>query len=444
MNNLKEILPTIILIGILSISLFAESASNCLDKVKLQAIAKDFSFFGNARPDLCDEGNHLTKIIRAIQFIKDINFLPPSKGIFNQNILPEQPYPYFKIRVEKIILDENCVPTSWSAYVNSKDNDDKIMHVCPGFYNLSVLERASALIHEARHLDGYGHVNCIRGPSKHIANNQACDFSYTAKGSYAIGVDFNIKISQDPEINPVLRNKARVSASGDLVARFNLLPGDLKDGAFLTDENHMLSFFDGVFAKNISQLSENQILIANEYMHPVIKGILTSQLIDLTWGLSPLELGSGKKKISNIIIDAAVVDNYVCYLLNSGLVCKSFLDGSSATIQFSQIKLASIYSQIGTEGYPVVMITDHDGRGASLPSDFEKLRNLRESQISFIQNTANILKVQDWQGGSKKIVVTQDGRLFFLDGRTWIPLLPTKSFSNVVAPVVWSSSLQAL
>lgn len=445
MKNSRSKLQILLLFVTLSFSLSVKSAENCLDKPKLKETFKEFLFYGSSGAyNFCNEADLGTKVIRTLQFIKEVHFEQSGKGIFNQNILPERVYSYFKKRVQKIVLEDACPSPLWFAYVRPQAYD-KTIHICPHFFNASVFERAGFLMHEARHFDGYDHVNCIRGQYKRIANNIACDSSYAEKGSYAVSVEFNIKISQDVEMSPVLRNEARVKASLDLVGRFNILPGDLKDGAFLTDEKNMLSFFDGVSSKNISQLLPNQVFVSNDYLSPYIIDKNFSKFIELTWGLSPSGTRTDDDKSSSQFIDIAAGENYVCYLFDRDVRCYSLLNGSGARVAFSQIKPISIYSHTGTGGQRLlVVITDRDGHEIILPSRFEDLKNLRESQMSLKPNTANILKVQDWQGDSKKIVVTQDGRLFFLEREKWTPLFPKKNFSNVVAPVVWSQSLHAL
>lgn len=445
MKYFKKILPALILIGTPLLSLSARAASTCLDKAKVQAITKDFSFFGNAQFDLCDEENPLTKIIQALLFIKDVKFRPSGGGAFNQNVLTEHPYSYFKKRIENIVLDENCESSSVVAYVLRGDND-KTVYICPTFYETSVLERADTLVHEARHQDGFDHVNCTRGSFKHNANNKACDLSYAEKGSYAIGVDFKIKIAHDPEIHPAIRNNARVSASDDLVSRFNILPGDLKDGAFLTDPDRRVSFFDGVSFQKIAQISENQVLIANDYGY-FFKDKNSFKEIYLTKWLSPSGRSSDNTKKSTVLfIDVAAGTNYYCYLYSRVIVCGKYDGGSPVKIKFSQIRPVSIFSQTRITGELVLTVTDEDGHIADLPKEFAELEELRESQISLKPNTNKLLKSQDWTGRFKKIALTQDGKLFFwdLNKNDFTPLLPTKTFTNVIAPVVWSSSLQAL
>ena len=66
-------------------------------------------------------------------------------------------------------------------------------------------------MHEARHIDGYPHITCSRGPRKGLQG--ACDTRITAGGSYAVTVETYAQLAKfGIELHPALRAYAKASA----------------------------------------------------------------------------------------------------------------------------------------------------------------------------------------------------------------------------------------
>ena len=416
---MKFLKPFILILPLVLMTSFAKAqAADCFDKKQADKIRQDFKFSGNIKVDLCDPNNSLTQAFKALTVLSSLELTEAPKGLFTQNILNEAPYKYFKRRVSKIVFEYSC-PDVYFAYI--QDNETQIMHVCPNFTQGSLLTQVSAMVHEARHLDDdrYSHVKCDRGQFRY-SQERYCDPSYPYKGSYAIQADFHQRLAKNKSLHPALLQESRSTLLGLLTQRFNRLPGDLKDGAYLTNSDHVVSFFDGTSNQKVRTLSPGEI----QYISP-----FTSETILKREGMLAL----------------ATSLNYYCGLYQKGLACSDMQSEKKKNILFSKVVPLSLFARNDKNGTSISLaFTDNAGRIAILPETFQELSKMEESDFKFRPNTGNILKAQSWQDNSKDIVITQDQRLFFLKDKAWTPLLPQQKFINVIAPAVWSPSLEAL
>jgi hypothetical protein len=462
MRNLKTILQILALTGILCSGATAVAANKCLDQSIVDDFHQDFKIEGDAELNVCDPKNVVYQTIKAVQFIKGFKGAGKTTGPFALNVLKVGPFEYFKKRVNTIVitdLDENCTEIV-SAYAQI-ENPGR-MHICKKvFSEQELIVQGATLIHEARHFDGFQHVNCIRGDFKYVVNNAACDESFQESGSYAVEVAFYHRLLQDSSVSPALRNSARSALSHSLVVRFNKLPADLKDGAFLTDTNKIISFFDGKSNQPILQLSNNQRLTTLGFYI----GILTKnspELEYLNYGLKSESVA--KNNAFGKVLEIANGQTYLTMMFQNGLIILSNKGGSNKTIKFSQIQPQSVFTHQADDGQLDIIMTDKSGRYTILPRRIEDALNLRESQLEMIPNKAGILKMQTWQGERKDIVLTTDGQLSFLDrssqgyyrpivqdsehsdivAPTYSPIMRGSKYLDIMAPVVWSKSLQDL
>ncbi len=397
---------------------FAET-STCVDKAQVKDVMKDFDFYGSAQWDLCNDKNRLTQVSKALILLKGLK-LQNATGPFSQNILKEQPYDFFKKRVSKIVFEASCDDSTTTAYVIHEQK--QIIHICPR--EQEVIDTAATLVHEARHLDGYRHVDCKRGLYSLQPGNGACDSSYELKGSYAINVDFYLKVASTSSVSPALRQFAKSNTLYYLTERFNALPGDLKDGLFLTNMDNQVSFFDGTSNPAIKTLKTGAIQFLNGNAHP--------DIADQPKG-----------------IDLATTENYGCLLGSVKMVCYSLRDTSDTfTLNWKQIRPLSIYAVSTDRGHLQMTITDKQDRIADLPQDFEDLKRMRESDFNLKPNRAKILKIQQRRpytfGGAYEVALKQDGKVFLKEGAGLTPVLTDQRFKNIVGPVVWSPTLEAL
>ena len=66
-------------------------------------------------------------------------------------------------------------------------------------------------MHEARHIDGYPHITCSKGPRKGLQG--ACDNRITDTGSYDVTVETYAQMAEySPNLHPALRAYSKASA----------------------------------------------------------------------------------------------------------------------------------------------------------------------------------------------------------------------------------------
>jgi len=449
MSRFNVILQVLIFLGTLNCGLQAMAEEECLSRSLVREIRRDIKFKGDAELDRCNPKNVVFQVVKAIQFIKGFKGAGSTTGPFALNVLKDSPFEYFKKRVDTIVFadpDGHCASGAIAYVWGDLEQERGRLYICSeAFSRLSFVYRASALLHEARHFDGFLHVRCVRGLFR-FSTDEACDRSYQEAGSYGVDVAFFLRVAQEPTMSPVLRRSARMEAARSLIMRFNSLPADLKDGAFLTDESKLVSFFDGKSFQTVLQLNKNQSLRYMDWQAEFPRIVEPGIESELSPGLT--DPSRADESFRKSMIGSARSEENTYFLYDRRLVvwAPSIWGHPRVEVKFSQIKPLSIFERIGDDGTPQVIMTDRDGRFTVLPKSVDQLWELRESDLRMETNTARILKAQTWQTGDKDITLKLDGSLFFFNRRSksYTPLMPEKKYLDVVAPVVWSKSLQDL
>ncbi|WP_413574653.1 hypothetical protein ACLVWU_10525 [Bdellovibrio sp. HCB290] len=395
----------------LSLNTWAQS-SDCVDKTQADIVLKDFKFYGDQQYlKLCDSNDVATQTIKSLIFLKDLKLNKAAKG-YRMGIAGARPYDYVKKRVSIFILENQC-DRGTGAFVRL--DEKRTVHLCPG--QMDAFWRASLVIHEARHLDddGHAHTECRRGTFALNPGNQSCDLSYDDQGAYAVMTEFYSQIANTEAVNPAIRKLGKSLFMNFVIERFNFLPGDLKDGAFLTDLNNRISFFEGSNRK-ITEIPSDSIVV-NERPATIL-GAATSK--DLT-----------------------------CITSATKFKCIDPFDAKKVfTMQWSQIRPHSMFESFNSRGELTITITDHQGRSAELPTDFENLKDMRESDFAFKSNKKGVLKVQSYMPyiyrGTYSLTLRKDGSVLIKNGALVTPIPGNQKYKDIEGPVVWSPTLQAL
>lgn len=195
------------------ISINPSPAKECVSQSEMAAIAKDFPQFRNlAGAEYCLDGSETANLIDSLMFMRrtqfDNNMSNSSDELFSGRFSKDW-YGYFEQRITDIDIQSSC-PKGVGAFVYMWGST---MYVCPMMLsaNFTSLDRASVMMHEARHIDGYPHVTCRRGPRAGIQG--ACDTRISDGGSYAVSVETYAQIARyAPSIHPALRAYAKASA----------------------------------------------------------------------------------------------------------------------------------------------------------------------------------------------------------------------------------------
>lgn len=192
----------------------ANEPAKCVSKAEMQEIASHFSQFApQANADYCYDGSAVSNLIASLMFMRHTAFSPtmnPSKDELFTGRFAKSWYEYFIGRIDTLEIVASC-PKGVVAYVYAFGG--KTMYACPLALTdtFSALDRASVFMHEARHIDGYPHITCSKGPRQGI--NGACDKKISDGGSYAVTVETYAQIAKfATELHPALKAYARSSA----------------------------------------------------------------------------------------------------------------------------------------------------------------------------------------------------------------------------------------
>ncbi|MGZ3654933.1 MAG: hypothetical protein ACXVCS_05245 [Bdellovibrionota bacterium] len=189
----------------------AAHAADCVPQAEINAIAKSFPQFQQyAGKDFCFDGGQDSHLIagivfmRATQFDKDMT--RSGDELFSARFAGNW-WTYFTGRIEEFSVDSSC-PKGVVAYVYAFGG--KTMYACSGALTdqFTALDLASVFMHEARHIDGFPHIQCDRGPRQGLAG--ACDQRISDGGSYAVTVETYSQLAKYAQgIAPALKAYAR-------------------------------------------------------------------------------------------------------------------------------------------------------------------------------------------------------------------------------------------
>lgn len=191
-----------------------QAPAKCISKAEMQEIASHFKQFApQANADYCLDGSQISNLIASLMFMRHTAFSPtmnPSQDELFTGRFAKSWYEYFIGRIDTLEIVGSC-PKGVVAYVYAFGG--KTMYACPLALTdtFSALDRASVFMHEARHIDGYPHITCSKGPRQGL--NGACDKKISDGGSYAVTVETYAQIAKfATELHPALRAYARSSA----------------------------------------------------------------------------------------------------------------------------------------------------------------------------------------------------------------------------------------
>lgn len=188
--------------------------TECIEQSEMKAIASHFTQFANlANTNFCNDDSKNWHLISSLMFMRKTQFsetMPPSKDELFTGRFAKGWYDYFIGRINKLEVVNDC-PKGVIAYVYSFG--DKTMYACPAALttSFSSLDRASVMMHEARHIDGFPHVTCTKGARKGIQG--ACDTKISDGGSYAVTVETYAQLAKFADgIHPAMKSYAKSSA----------------------------------------------------------------------------------------------------------------------------------------------------------------------------------------------------------------------------------------
>jgi len=212
--KITSILLAVLTLGFINAAHAESNEAECIPQSEMQAIASHFTQFANlANGPLCNDNSQNWHLISSIMFMRKTQFsadMPKSKDELFTGRFASSWYDYYIGRISEIEVVANC-PKGVVAYVYAFGGS--AMYVCPMALTdtFSNLDRASVMMHEARHLDGFPHITCSKGARKGIQG--ACDVKIADGGSYAVTVETYAQLAKYAEgIHPAMRAYSKSSA----------------------------------------------------------------------------------------------------------------------------------------------------------------------------------------------------------------------------------------
>lgn len=186
----------------------------CVPKAEMQEIARTFTQYSNlANADYCYDGSETAHLIAGLVFMRQTQYKNPmdksNDELFSGRFAASW-WNYFIGRINTFEIDDSC-PKGVVAYVYAFGG--RTMYACSAALtdNFTALDLASVFMHEARHIDGFPHMTCSRGPRQGLQG--ACDTRISDGGSYAVTVETYAQLAKYAEgIHPALKAYARSSA----------------------------------------------------------------------------------------------------------------------------------------------------------------------------------------------------------------------------------------
>jgi hypothetical protein len=198
-------------LALVAVNAHAASKASCIPQSEMAQIAKSFPQFDKyANKDFCLDDSQDSHLLAGIEFMRgtqfDTNMIRSQDELFSGKFMNDW-WGYFTGRIEEFQIDDSC-PKGVVAYVYAFGG--KTMYACSGALTnqFSPLDLASVFMHEARHIDGFPHIMCDRGPRKGLQG--ACDQRMSDEGSYSVTVETYAQLARYATgIHPALKAYAR-------------------------------------------------------------------------------------------------------------------------------------------------------------------------------------------------------------------------------------------
>ncbi len=183
---------------------------------------------------------------------------------YNQNILGTDFWGYLTKRIQTIKEVSGDDPECASGALAHVDQDAEpnTALVCPQFFDkaYSEYERATVLLHEARHTEGFPHVMCMAGSK--VGRSGGCDERIEDRGAYAVNTEATAKtVLRGLNVSEAERKKLRTHLLTYLDS-FNEPVGKIGNEAIylVSQDGKKAYFFDGVSLRPTRLISDTRLV----------------------------------------------------------------------------------------------------------------------------------------------------------------------------------------
>ncbi|MCC2679206.1 MAG: hypothetical protein K0R29_1782 [Pseudobdellovibrio sp.] len=212
MKVFKAILFAFVSIVIINASA-NEPEKECVPQSEMQAISQVFTQFSElSKAPFCNDGSANWQLLSSLMFMRKTQFsanMPQSKDELFSGKFAKDWYGYFAARLNRLEAAPECAK-GIIAFVRP---GIKTMHICPMTFTdrYSSVDRATVMMHEARHQDGFPHMTCTRGARKDV--HKACDVNIADGGSYAVTTETYAQFAKYAEgVHPAIKTYSRSAA----------------------------------------------------------------------------------------------------------------------------------------------------------------------------------------------------------------------------------------
>ena len=193
---------------------YQDGKFDCTAQADADRFVSDFNIdlesFGGM--ELCNSQVDTKKLFNDLEIIQDGKFEVDSQNKFVHGFVTLNNYYAWMKQETRGVKRGQDVPYA-TAY-----NSGGYFTMQDGWAKLSTLGRVGTIVHEARHTEGFYHVQCQQGPYKD-SSVSGCDTNYNYGGSHAIEMEYYARVAvQGKNFHPVYKKMARLMA----IARSNI------------------------------------------------------------------------------------------------------------------------------------------------------------------------------------------------------------------------------
>ena len=475
-------------------------ANNCLDSSDVQEVMKDFSFetfnfkafSAEAQrvhtksaltkwralktPPLCNDDSLAYRSIQAIIHLKNLPPFTSPKDTFDRDVLGERPYLFFKERVKTIRLDTDpesrtCDQKISGTLAYVRDSFSNTMYLCPFSMKFSEFKMNGVLIHEARHLlqsSEYGdekedflrnndgkkgqlnaHTRCELG---FFINTFSCDKTIEASGSYAVEMEFYLKVYRNKLIDSRTRMEAKSLALDGYLGHFNQLP-DGETGLIAVSEDGEVIFHNTNTGQNktlLNNLDEDDI-VTNRFSLSVFnpeKGSADNYILQNNFHNTPGTLAEKFRQLSiyeqKKLKDVAYGKKIQCLLFTDSIFC--YGKNKDYTIKFPEsFNPKQITTLNGGQSQDLFFIVSEDNEHYRIPFE-EQLDEINfinlvlTPSLSLFKSALLMPKLQRFAIDTNGVLVNYSNT----EELTPVKGLKSIKFKKAFGPYIWSEKLLEL
>lgn len=388
----------------------------CLDENKINQFLNrnDFEYsnfdMSTVKPALCNPEDKRYKLLDTLMFLQDTDISDTVGAVdvngHQINIIGINPYSFLKDRIKKISFDDSknsfCSRNDASTFGYNNYNSE--IHLCPFFFSADFSERirrAQALLHEARHADGFRHEFCRSG-SKTSAH-AACDSSVDFNGAYTVSLEYFLRLyrSKNAKLSHQEILDIRFYILNYANDEFNKQAIPIIQGVSFVKSNGQFIFYDKKAFKTIHH-KEKDYLTSYEHLNsgPIV--VNKGEIKGFLGGLEPVSFPTYDKPEANFLDMTTFMsvegdDLTKCMLYINKISCLTFIEKKVSSSQLKIPKISYIFTADRNQSYlPYgIYMGTTDGRLYRIPDNISRLTNNYEFEISSYENVRGIVNLND-------------------------------------------------